>query len=178
MEIRIDPYENYLLIYDLRNGKHLSVYSRKQVNNTNKLPKMFNKLPKIEKDILFMNKKNKWYVLPTKPERISIIDKMHAASENFVIDSTGNRIREKYSWPKLHEDVENFKNNSNTCIRNDDYQIRNHPAFVKKTENEGNEVSIDFCWGLDETKNGFKGVMILIETVTQHVEIYKMKKNK
>ena len=130
---------------------------------------------KYENNIIFLNKRNKWLVVPSKPERTPIIDKMHAASAHFGIDSTENRIREKYTWPKLHEEVEKFKNNCKTCIRNDEYQIRNHPAFVNKIENVGDEISIDFSWGLDETKDGYKGVMIVIEAVTQHVEMYKMK---
>lgn len=68
-----------------------------------------------------MKKNDKWLIVPRPEERMKLVDKFHAMSAHFGVDSTYNIIREEYMWPKLHKDVVRFKRNCKSCIRNDDF---------------------------------------------------------
>ena len=53
--------------------------------------------------------------------------------------------------------------------------VFNHPAFANKITAINDEVSIDFTWGLDETKEGYTGTMIIQEELSKHTKIYPIK---
>ena len=61
------------------------------------------------------------------------------------------------------------------CIRNDDYKVFNHPAIANKVLNVNDEISIDWSWGFEKTKEGFEGTMYIQDEVSKRVSIYKMK---
>ncbi|CAF1101863.1 unnamed protein product [Brachionus calyciflorus] len=72
----------------------------------------------------------------------------------------------------MFKDVENFKKQCKACIRNENANTLHHPAISNLRKGLYDEISIDFVWGLDETVDGFKGVMIIEEQLGKHVEIY------
>ena len=73
------------------------------------------------------------------------------------------------------KDVEDFIHNCKTCIRNNNHNVSSHPAFSNKVENFNDEISVDWSWGFEESIEGFKGTMNIIESVSNRVEIYPMK---
>ena len=130
---------------------------------------------KLEKGVLYILKDDTWFIVPKREERYKVMDTAHAASVHLGPESTMNKIKEKYFWPKILKDVENFVHNCKTCIRNNEHAGSNHPAFANKVENMNDEISIDWSWGFEESIGGYKGTMNIIESVTNRVEIYEMK---
>lgn len=168
---KLDPLEDGFLMSYLQKGRFRKGSSRKQINRIIHILPNF----KLEGEVLYMKKDDKWLIVPKKEDRYEIIDKAHAASVHFGSESTTNKIKEKFFWPKMFKEVENFRKNCQTCIRNDNHPISNHPAMSNKVENFNDEISIDWSWGLEETLEGYRGTMNIIESVTNRVEIYEMK---
>lgn len=75
----------------------------------------------------------------------------------------------------MYKDVEKFNKTCKICIRNDRYLTRHHPAFCNRVPGLQHEISIDFVWGLDETLEGYKGVIVIEEQLSKFVEIYCLK---
>ena len=170
LSIKCDPWEDGALLYYLEKGRFQNGTSRKQVNRILKiLPKY-----KLEKDTLYILKE-KWLIVPKKEERFQLIDQAHASVVHFGAEATANKLREKYYWPKMLKEVENFRKQCVTCIRNDNHPVMNHPAMSNKVENLNDEISIDWSWGFEETDQGYKGTMNIINSVSNMVEIYPMK---
>lgn len=66
----------------------------------------------------------------------------------------------------MYKDVEKFNKTCKICIRNDRYLTRHHPAFCNRVPGLQHEISIDFVWGLDETLEGYKGVIVIEEQLS------------
>jgi hypothetical protein len=165
-----DPYDDEPLLYYLKYKKHQDGIPKKQVKRIEKLKNYDFKDGRIT---IVRNKQ--LLIYPPKEERDEIIDKFHAASAHFGVDSTLNRIKEKYFWTKMYNDVENYKKRCEKCIRNDHHLIENHPALANKITKINDEISIDFSWGYDVDSDGYNGVMFIQEELSKHVKIYKMK---
>jgi hypothetical protein len=167
----LDPYEDAALVYYLRHKKHRDGSSRKQVN---RVIKRARNLDMVEETIK-IEKEGKWLTIPTPEKRHEIIDKAHASAAHFGIISTLNKIKEDYWWPKLARDVEEFVKNCDTCIRNSEFKVANHPAFANELTSINDEISIDFSWGYPETNDGYKGIMHIQEDVSKRLKSYLMK---
>ena len=167
----VDPYEDEALMYYIQYKRHRDGESKKQINRIKRLANIYD----WNGNSIIMRKNDKWLIVPVKDERVKIIDKFHAMSAHFGVDSTYNRIREQYIWPKLHKDVEKFKKNCKTCIRNDDFLSLNHPAMANKVTNINDEVTIDFSWGFDRTEKSEIGVMYIQEAVSRYTRTYAMR---
>ncbi len=161
----LDPYEDGHLYYYITHRKHKEGSSRKQVNRINKVASSY----ELRDGKIFTNRKGIWLEIPKPEERLDIIDKYHAMSAHFGVDSTVSRIKEKFYWAKLYKEVEKYKRNCKTCIRNDNHLIYNHPAFANKITNINDEISIDFSWGLNN-----EGTMLVQEECAKRVEISRI----
>lgn len=96
-------------------------------------------------------------------------------SAHFGVDSTINRLKEHYIWPKMYKDVEKFKRHCESCIRNDKILEMNHPAITNKATHVNDEIVFDFSWGYDTKINGEIGVMYIQEVVSRFTKKYAMK---
>ena len=74
----------------------------------------------------------------------------------------------------LH-DVDVVNKRCLTCIRNGNHHVSNHPAFSNTVSLINDEVSIDFSGGYPETVENYSGVMLVINTATKFVKIFKVK---
>ena len=166
-----DPHEDSALMHYLKYRKFSNGAPRKQINRIKRLASRY----EINNNHLYLLKNDKKYLIPERSERSRIIDTMHAASAHFGIDSTYNRLKEKYYWPKMFKDVETFKKLCKVCIRNDKTPVYNHPAISNKITNVFDEISIDFSWGYDATEEGYTGVMLIQEQVSKLTTIFAMK---
>ncbi|MCA9761179.1 MAG: hypothetical protein KC463_06680, partial [Streptococcus sp.] len=170
-EKSLDPYLNKPLEEYIKFKKHKEGISKKTKNRVERAIKNF----EWNGTAIMIKKDEKWLILPKTEEREKIIDKYHAMSAHFGVDSTLNRLREHYYWPKMYRDVEIFKKNCATCIRNDKYLTLNHPAFANKITNINDEISIDFSWGYDETEEGYQGIMYIQEELSKFIKTYPLK---
>jgi cupin superfamily acireductone dioxygenase involved in methionine salvage len=167
---QVDPYEDEALMHYLQYKRHRDGEARKQINRINLL-----KVYDWNGNSIIMKKNDKWLIVPRPEERMKLVDKFHAMSAHFGVDSTYNRIREEYMWPKLHKDVERFKRNCKSCIRNDDFPSLNHPALANKVTNINDEVTIDFSCGFEKTSKDEVGVMYIQEALSRYTKTYAMR---
>jgi hypothetical protein len=158
-------------MYFLEYRKFKRGTARRQINKITKLAELY----KLENGILSKIKNDKLLIVPKPSERVELIDKYHATSAHFGIESTANRLKEKFWWPKLIDDVEKFKKKCLVCIRNDNNLTLNHPAFANKITYLNDQVSMDFSWGYELDSEGYCGIMVVEEELSKDVEIYPMK---
>ena len=169
--LKFEPYEDDALMYYLKYRKHKPGAARKQINRIDRLVPKYDYL----NGELYQIKGNSKLLIPKIEDRNKIIDENHAASAHMGIDSTMNRIREKYIWPKMYKQIEDFKRNCKICIRNDNHLVYNHPAMANKITNINDEISFDFVFGLDQDEEGYCGALTIIEDVSNNVKIYPVK---
>ena len=102
-------------MFYVQHKKHKKGISHKQLNRINRLAKKHI----YENDKLYIkNKNDKYLEIPKIEDRINIIDKIHASVAHFGINVTYNKLKEKYFWPKMNRDVEQFIKKCEPCIRN------------------------------------------------------------
>lgn len=154
---KTDPFKNEAFMYYVTYKRHRAGSSRKLINRVEKLSSRY----LLENDKLYILKDSKKFQVPHPSERMEIVDKYHAMSAHFGIESTFNRIKENYYWPNMRKTVEQYIKRCQTCIRNDNHLVYNHPAFANQVTGINDEISIDFSWGYEETKDGHCGVMLI-----------------
>ena len=166
----LDPFLDESLLHYLKYKKHKNGISKKQVR------RIENAITKYEysNDTLYVIKKNKKMIIPKIEDRESIIIDNHDQVAHFG-KATYERIREKYFWPKMFNQIEKHNKQCLTCVRNMNHTVSNHPAFSNAVSLITDEISIDFVWGLDVTKKGYTGVMVIMNTLSKYVRIFKLR---
>ncbi len=145
--------------------------AKKQIKRILNISKSY----ELDEENLFITKKGTRLEVPKREDRKAIVDRYHAMSAHFGANATISRIKEKYWWPKMYQEVSNFINKCGQCVRNNDYKTLNHPAIANKVTNFNYEVSIDWSWGFVKTKDEYIGVMFVVEESTKHVKTYTVK---
>ncbi len=87
-----DPFNNGALMYYLEYKKFKRGTARRQINKVTKLAEIY----KLENRILSKIKNDKLLIVPKPSERVELIDKYHAARAHFGIESTANRLKERF----------------------------------------------------------------------------------
>jgi hypothetical protein len=166
----LDPYLDESLLHYLKYKKHKNGISKKQVR------RIENAITKYEysNDTLYVIKKNKKMIIPKIEDRENIIIDNHDQVAHFG-KATYERIREKFFWPKMFNQIVKHNKQCLTCVRNMNHTVSNHPAFSNAVSLITDEISIDFVWGLDVTKKGYTGVMVIMNTLSKYVRIFKLR---
>ena len=79
---------------------------------------------------------------------------------------TYERLSEKYFWKNMKNDIINMINKCIICIRNNRSKIWNHPATALEINSIHERVHIDLHFGLNPTKEGFIGNLVIIESLS------------
>jgi hypothetical protein len=77
---------------------------------------------------------------------------------HFQVDSTLNRIQEKYYWPKMRKDVVNIVTRCLPCKRHQKKPAQEHPAKALPVTGLMDRIGIDLIGGLPETPSGYVGI--------------------
>jgi hypothetical protein len=124
---RVDPLDNEALLEFLRNGKFASGTSRKQVNRVTNLAKHF----RLEGDVLSYRKNLNNFnfrIFPKPLERHDIIEQAHSFG-HFEVAATYHRIKGKYYWYNIINDVILVCKKCLVCIRNKKFKFQEHEAI-------------------------------------------------
>lgn len=105
--------------------------------------------------------------VPNIAERKDIIIKSHLLG-HFQVYSTYQRLKEKYFWPKMIQDIERIIGNCDQCKRNQKSIVYNHPANALEITRIFDRVGIDLILGLPETEEGFNGIMVITEYLSKY----------
>ena len=158
-----DPNEDEPLLHYLKFGRHVDGASRKQVNRVLRIEKDY----KIEQGKVMVKRKNikKFVKYPPKAERKQIIANCHNEA-HFMAESTYNALKDEFYWKKMQDDIINFVNNCKVCLRNNTGKIWNHPALAIPITGIHDRIHIDLHFGLNESKEGYIGNLVVIESLT------------
>ena len=160
-----DPYENAPLVHFLKFGRHINGSTRRQVTRTSKL---VNNFRFHDGNIEFYKKsKNgcKYLIYPRKEDRGPLVEDYHSVG-HFMAHTTYERLSEKYFWKNMKNDIINMINKCIICIRNNRSKIWNHPATALEINSIHERVHIDLHFGLNPTKEGFIGNLVIIESLS------------
>lgn len=81
---QVDPYEDEALMHYLQYKRHRDGEARKLINRINRLLKVYN----WNGNSIIMKKNDKWLIVSRLEERMKLVDKFHAMSAHFGVDST------------------------------------------------------------------------------------------
>lgn len=81
---------------------------------------------------------------------------------------TCRRVKLKYFWRKMLEDVKKETNTCWTCLRHNKTRIVTGPALSTMITGLFDRVGIDFVFGLPKTKEGYIGIIIMIEYLSKY----------
>jgi len=168
-----DPFINSDLHYYIMHQKTTSRLSAKQSKRIIVMAEVynFNGL-----NILYAkDKKNFFLIVPPLNKRSDIITIAHLVG-HFRVQSTYDKIRERYYWPKLFEMVKTIISRCLVCIRNETSQSISHlPAQVITVSHIFDIVSVDLIFGLSLTVRGNKGICNMIDHLTGFVMSFPIK---
>lgn len=141
--------------------------TRKQINRVNKFVK--NERFKFENGSLWFRKnpKRNYLIYPSIDEREKIVLDAHNVG-HFGIHSTYQKLSRIYFWRNMTNDITNIVNKCAVCLRNNRGKVWNHPAVALAIDGIHDRIHIDLTFGLNETKEGFVGVLVIIESLSDY----------
>jgi len=167
IEKELDPYDDTTLMHFLRYGSHKAGISKKQCKRINKLAEKY----VFKDDKLWYRKDDnecqKLLEVPIKEERLALVEKAHLLG-HFQANTTLSRLRKKYFWKKMQNDVEQVINNCLPCKRHQDKRIMDHPAKALPITGMLDRVGMDLVFGLPETSSGYKGILVITEYLSKY----------
>ena len=163
----LDPYEDDYLLYYLRHGKHKAGTSKKQVKRVLKEAEVFKWEDMMLKYKASPEEEEHNLIVPPKEERTDIVLRAHLLG-HFQIQSTYDRLKEKYYWKNMIEDVKKVISKCLPCIRHQKVPEKEHRAIAIQAKAIFELAGIDLVFGLPETEKGYKGVMVVTEYVSKY----------
>ena len=164
----LDPFEDEALLYYLRHGKNKAGIGK---NQARRVLKESERYELVEGRLFFIenrDKKTRKLIVPPPEERTRIAVNAHLLG-HFQEKSTGERIRERFFWPKMSNEVRRVIANCHECIRHEKSHVIEHPAQALEVLGVMDRVSIDYVFGLPETDEGFTGIAVITEYLTKFV---------
>ncbi|CAF0839776.1 unnamed protein product [Brachionus calyciflorus] len=160
-----DIYDDENSLYYLKTGKMKPGLSRKQVNRIKKLTE--NMVYDNETEVIYYVKKTGEYVeIPPKEKRKELMKIAHEFG-HFQWDTTLSRLKESYFWFKMMDDVKKGIQACVVCKKNQLVGKLDHPAKCLKVSGIFDKIGIDLVMGFPITKEGFIGLLVIVEFFTK-----------
>ena len=156
-----DPFQNKNLLHYL---KHLKLKSGLSKSESKKIVKMAQNYIYNNINVIY-NKNGSNKVVPPIEKRHEIIKTAHLIG-HFQSETTYNRLREKYYWPKMLEQIKSVISQCSPCIRNEPHQTSHLKAQALSIVNIFDRVSIDLVLGLPTSKSGNNVICVMVEHLT------------
>jgi hypothetical protein len=123
-----DPYEDEALLHFLKNGRHMSGTSRKQVSRIDRLEKHY---MCAEDELLFRRDigSTKWLIVPPVDQRNKLVRRCHLLG-HFQVGTTLRRLQDSFYWKNMDQDVKCIVGRCMTCQRHERVPAVNHPALA------------------------------------------------
>jgi len=161
-----DPYDNEALLNFIKFGRQLPGNSKKKCKKVLKLADHY----KFENDKLWYrrNKNDKEYLeVPSKKDRYEMINLEHLLG-HFQTDTVLTSLQIRFYWPKMKDDIRCIINKCSTCNRHNKVKVWEHPANAIEPTGIFDRIGIDLILGLPETKEGYKGILVITEYLSKY----------
>jgi Integrase zinc binding domain/Integrase core domain len=93
----------------------------------------------------------------------------HLTAEHFSIDIMFNKIRDRYFWPKMYEDIREYVKTCDACQRrgksSDNQRLHPIPVYTPFYQ-----IGIDFVGPLPQTSQGNKYIIVAMDYLTKWPE--------
>ena len=132
---------------------------------------------KTEDGILYKKtKKNQKVRIPTKQEIISILYMMHdhPTGGHFGIETTYQKINDKFYWKGMLGDITKYVQNCDSCQRRGKQGEKGY-LYPIRVENAFNRIGIDFVGPLPKTARGNKYIIVAIDYLAKWTEAKALK---
>lgn len=160
-----DPYEDSFLVQYLKHRTFEPGTAKSQIK---RVTIMSNRYKMIDDIIYFKKTPDSDFVMyPPKAKRLEIIAKAHDMG-HFQIQATINRLREKYYWKRMDDEVKKFIKTCPTCIRNQKSKQVEHPAQASYVTRLHQRVAIDCVFGMPQTAEGYVGILVITEYLSKY----------
>lgn len=169
-----DIFNDAHLLHYVKKGKHLSVTTSKQVQRTKQLAAHY----------VYMNPTIYYridterplfpYIVPPPSVRTELIQAAHALG-HFQTQTTVDRLRERYYWSKMRDEVKAYVEQCHPCIRHEPQAELHHTAHAINIGTVGHTISIDLIGPLTESRRNNKYICCITEYVTKNAFAYPIK---
>jgi hypothetical protein len=168
----LDVYEDEGLMHYLKTGKHFGGIPKAQVKRIEKLAEQFSFR---DNKIIYRKSEDEEEKIVPKPEEREDIGKRAHQMGHFQVEATEQKVRLNYYWKKLRQDVEKIVANWEQCLRNHAVIPMEHPSKATEITGIFDRIGIDLTFGLTETKEGYHGLLTIVEYVSKFPWAYPIK---
>ena len=105
--------------------------------------------------------------VPSKKDRYEIINLEHRLG-HFQTDTVLTSLQKRFYWPKMKDDIRCIINKCSTCNRHNKVKVWEHPANAIEPTGIFDRIGIDLVLGLPETKEGYKGILVITEYLSKY----------
>ena len=125
------------------------------------------KIHELNDNVLYYKKGGNKLQIPDPSLRNDIIERAHLLG-HFQAETTYNRLKQKYYWKKMLEDIHQVVKACTTCKRYEQTRQFDHPAIVIPITGLFDRVRIDLVFGFKETDEGYRGLVIMTEYLSKY----------
>ena len=170
----LDPYEDDNLLYYLQFGNCPAGLSRNQVNRVKRASRKF----VLNEDIIYYNSSGDQIdynlIVPRKESRKELILEAHHLG-HFAVQETYIRLKSKYYWKNMFEDVKNTIKRCLPCLRNKQLPSHEHPALALPITGLHQRVGVDLIQGLPVDSKGYRYILVITEYLSKYPIAYPVK---
>lgn len=158
---------------------------RSQVNSRNHrsslLLREFDRL-KLQQDVMYRvtvppgRSRRSQLVLPEK-FRTTVMKSLHDDSGHLGIDKTYGLIKERFYWPKMKQDVDNYCKNCARCIKRKTLPKRVAPLFHMQSDGPMDLVCMDFL-SIEPDSCNTENVLVITDHYTRYAQAFSTRDQK
>ena len=160
-----EVYEDENLLHFLKTGKHFPGLPNKQVKRIEKMAEQYSIR---ENQVIFRkDEESEEKIVPPPDERYYVAERAHKLG-HFQVDATVSRLKQNYFWKGMDDHVKKVISRCDQCIKNHKVPSLEHPAKATKVTGIFDRIGIDLTFGLTETKEGYHGLLTIVEYVSKY----------
>lgn len=112
-------------------------------------------------------------------KRKEILEGYHdclAGGGHFGVNRTFGAIRQKYFWPKMYQEIENYVKTCETCQRTKIARNRHPPPLTPlPVEEPFSRIHIDILGPLPKSKEGYQYVLLIVDSFSKWTEAHPLR---
>jgi hypothetical protein len=161
----VDPYADANLLNFLRMGMLPPEVTKEEEERITSLKEHFF----LDENELYYKTKNAAtpnLKVPKLEDRRKLVEQAHLLG-HFQAKTTEDRLMSRFYWPTMKDDIKLVIENCLPCLRNKLVPVEEHGAKALPITGLFDRVGIDCVFGLPETEEGYKGILVLTEYLSK-----------